>query len=171
MEAPMKKTLTLALLATMLAFLIPAVAQAATTPTSTEKQVIKLVNKERTKRGLAPVKFKSSLTYAARAHSSEMARRGKLTHTSANGNSFARRLMKHGYTRSGYRSWSAGEDIARAKKGSLYATPTVIVSSWMKSSAHRAVILRSKFRDVGVGIRTSRSGMRYFTLDMGRRIR
>ncbi len=122
-----EETPTLALLATMLAFLIPAVARAATTPTSTEKQVIELVNKERTKRGLAPVKFKASLTYAARAHSSEMARRGKLTHTSANGKSFARRLMKHGYKRSGYRSWSAGEDIARAKKGSIYATPTVIV--------------------------------------------
>ena len=140
-------------------------------PTSTEAKVISLVNKERSKRGLKPVRAKYSLTCAARAHSSEMARRGKLTHTSANGASVGQRLRGHGYTRSGYRYWGVGENIARATKGSLCATPEGVVASWMRSSAHRNVILKSNFRDVGVGIRTSSSGRCYFTLDPGRRIR
>lgn len=65
----MKKALTFTMLTTAMALLLlPALAQAATTPTSTEKRVISLVNQERAKRGLAPVKLKSSLTRAARAH-------------------------------------------------------------------------------------------------------
>lgn len=168
----MKKALTLTLLATAMALLLlPALAQAATTPTSTERRVISLVNQERAKRGLAPVKFKSSLTRAARAHSKEMARRGKLNHTSADGHSVARRVIRYAYKTRGYSYWSVGEVIARAQKGSLSATPTGVVAMWMNSTAHRRIILKRTFRDAGVGIHTAGDGMRYFTLDMGRRIR
>ena len=41
----------------------------------------------------------------------------------------------------------------------------------MHSSTHRAVVLKSSFRNVGVGIAKSSSGVRYYTLDMRRRIR
>ena len=140
-------------------------------PTSTEAKVISLVNKQRSKRGLKPVRAKYSLTRAARAHSREMAQRNRLTHYSANGDSVGQRLRSYGYSRSGYRYWGVGENIAWAMKGSLSATPEGVVASWMRSSAHRSVILKSTFRDVGVGIRTSSSGKRYFTLDPGRRIR
>jgi uncharacterized protein YkwD len=168
----MRKALTLALLSTALALLLlPAPARATTPqPTSAEKKMIELVNAERARHGLAPVRFNASLTRAARAHSSEMARRNTLTHTSANGATITQRLIKHGYTRSGYRSWSAGENVARARTGTLFSTPSGVVSSWMSSTGHRQVVLKREFRDVGIGISTSASGMRYFTLDMGRRV-
>ena len=165
----MKKALTLSLLAAVLVLLLLPATAPALTPTSTEKQVISLINKERSKRGLAKVKFKSSLTSAARSHSSEMAKRKKLTHYSANGWSVATRLRKKGYTSSGCSYWCVAENIARAKKGTLAATPTAIVAKWMGSSAHRKNILRSVFRDVGVGIRTSSDGKWYYTVDLGRR--
>ena len=165
----MKKALTLSLLAAVLVLLLLPATAPALTPTSTEKQVISLINKERTKRGLAKVRFKSSLTAVARSHSTEMAKRKKLTHYSANGNSVARRLRKKGYKSSGCSYWAVGENVAWGKKGSLYATPTAIVASWMGSSAHRKNILKSTFRDVGVGIRTSNDGKWYYTLDLGRR--
>lgn len=168
----MRKALTLALLSTALALLLlPAAAQATTQPTATDKKVISLVNKERAKYGLAAVRFKASLTRAARAHLREMSRRGVLTHRSANGASIGQRLIKHGYKRSGSRSWSVGENIARARAGTLFATPDGTVCLWMSSRAHRQVILTAKFRNVGVGVARSANGMRYFTLDMGRRIR
>ena len=168
----MRKALTLALLSTALVLLLlPASSQAAITPTKAEKKVISLVNKERAKHGLAPVRFNASLTRAARAHSRQMARRGVLTHRSANGDTVARRLIRHGYKRSGYRTWSVGENIARARAGTLFATPDGTVCLWMNSRAHRQVILKAKFRNVGVGVARSANGMRYFTLDMGRRIR
>jgi len=168
----MKRALTLTiLLAALTLLLAPAVAQAAATPTLTEKQVVSLINKERAKRGLAPVRFQANLIVAARGHAREMARRNVLTHTSANGDSVARRLIRYRYTRYGYRYWSVGENISRARTTSLYATPSGAVYQWMRSSSHRAVILKSSFRNVGVGIAKSSSGVRYYTLDMGRRIR
>jgi uncharacterized protein YkwD len=171
-EVPMKKALTLALLSTALAMLLlPAVSEAAVRPTAAEKKVIRLVNAERAKLGLAPVRFNAALTRAARAHSAQMAKRGILTHRSANGDTVAKRLIRYGYKRTGYSSWSAGENIARATAGTLSATPEGIVPLWMGSTAHRQVILTAKFRDVGVGLARSSSGMRYVTLDLGRRVR
>lgn len=140
-------------------------------PTTLEERVISLVNKQRTKRGLRPVRVRYALTRAARAHSRDMARRNKLTHRSANGDWIGQRLRRYGYKSSGYRYWSVGENIARATYGSSHATPEATVAAWMRSSSHRTVILRGVFRDVGVGVARSDSGLRYFTLDMGRRMR
>ncbi len=140
-------------------------------PTTTEARIIDLVNKQRAKRGLRPVRVRYDLTRAARAHARDLARRNRLTHRSANGDSTGSRLRRYGYTSGGYRSWSVGENIAWGRYGTLHATPTAIVAAWMKSTSHRRVILRTVFRDVGVGVAKSGSGRRYFTLDMGRRTR
>lgn len=144
---------------------------AALKPTAAEKRVIKLVNRERARKGLAPVKFNAALTRAARAHSRQMARRGILTHRSANRDTVARRVVRHGYRRAGFRSWCIGENIARARLGTLFATSDGTVCLWMGSKAHRQVILKAGMRHVGVGVAKSAGGMRYFTLDLGRRCR
>ncbi len=168
----MALALALALLSTTLALLLaPATSQAAVTPTKAEKRVIALVNKERAGKSLAPVRFNAALTRAARAHARELARRGVLTHRSANGDTVARRLIRHGYKRAGYRFWSAGENVARARAGTLLATPSGAVCLWMSSRPHRQVILKANLRNVGVGVARSASGQRYFTLDLGRRVR
>lgn len=166
----MRTALTLALLSAVLAPLLVPASSPAIKPTSAEKEVIRLVNTERAKKGLKPAKFAASLTRAARAHSRQQARRGILTHTSANGDGVGRRLIRYGYKRRGYRYWSVAENVARARSRSLLATPPGAVCLWMGSTAHRRVMLRRNARNVGVGIFSS-GGQRYFTLDMGRRIR
>lgn len=140
-------------------------------PTTTEARIIELVNKQRAKRGLRPVRIRYDLTRASRAHARDMARRDRLTHRSANGDATGSRLRRYGYASSGYRSWSVGENIAWGRYGTPYATPTAIVAAWMNSYSHRKVILRTVFRDVGVGVAKSDGGRRFFTLDMGRRTR
>ena len=100
-----------------------------------------------------------------------MARHRWLRHRSSNGYSVGRRLRYFGYRRSGYSYWTVSENIARGGQGTLYATPSAIVASWMRSDSHRKVILRRVSRDVGVGVRTSSSSQRYFTFDTGRRKR
>ncbi len=168
----MKKALTLALITTALALLLlPAAPVAAITPTKAERAVIKLVNKERAKQGLATVRFNAALTRAARAHSREMARRGVLTHRSASGATVAGRAVANGYRRSGYRYWTVGENIACARSGTLLATPTGAVYLWSRTGTHRRIMLRSVFRNVGVGVATAANGTRYFTIDLGRRTR
>lgn len=78
------------------------------------------------------------------------------------------RIVRHGYTREGYRVWKAGENIALG--AGLSSSPVLIVDKWMKSSMHRAVILTKSFRDLGVGA-VSDGTVWFFTLDLGRRVR
>ena len=164
----MKKALILSLLTLAFGLMLQPAVASALTPTKAEQQVITLVNKERAKRGLAPVHFRASLTRAARFHSNEMADRQVLTHISRCGWAPAQRVRHFGYTASGYSYWRVGEDLAAGTAGTLYATPTVTVQRWMQSDGHRRVILTAAFRDIGVGVARG-GGMRYFTLDLGRR--
>ena len=150
--------------------LLPAAAEAATTPTRTERLVIAAVNHERSARGLARVSFKGSLTRAARAHASELARRALLSHVSANGWTISPRVRHFGYSTDGCTQWTAGETLARATIAAA-ATPNAIVKLWMGSKAHRQVLLTARLRDIGVGIASGSDGRRYFAVDLGRRVK
>jgi uncharacterized protein YkwD len=151
--------------------LLPSAAEAATTPTRNERLVIAAVNHERSVRGLEKVSFRASLTRAARSHACELGRRGRLSHVSANGWTVGQRVRHFGYTTDGCTQWTAGETLARATMGSLAATPQVIVKLWMGSPAHRVVLLTAGLRDIGVGIVVGNDGRRYFTVDLGRRVK
>ena len=148
----------------------PAGAPARTGLTVLERDVLACVNAERVERGLAPMRPQADLMGAARAHSRSMAQRSFFSHDSSNGASFGLRLLGHGYRRDGYSGWSAGENIASARVGTVAATPQGVVLLWMQSAAHRRVILSGAFRDAGIGIHRA-SATRYFTLDLGRRRR
>jgi uncharacterized protein YkwD len=170
-EAPMKKALVILLLTLTFGLVLsPAVAQALT-PTLGEARVITAINAERTKRGLAPVKFNAKLTLAARYHSPDMAKRNLLTHRSSCGWYTGQRLRAFGYTYTDCTYYKIGENIGRGYAGTVWRTPEGMVSLWMGSDTHRAVILTASFRDIGVGIRwNSTYTWRYFTADFGRRI-
>jgi uncharacterized protein YkwD len=139
------------------------------TLTAKERLVIQLVNKQRTSRGLAPVRAHVALVKAARGHSAEMVHKRYFSHDSYNGTAFSSRLTYYGYKRTGYSSWSVGECIAWGQ--GLLGTPQAIVSAWMHSQSHRAIILTARFRDVGVGVHSGSymGGAYFFTLDFGRR--
>jgi uncharacterized protein YkwD len=139
------------------------------TLTAKEKLVIQLVNKARASHELAPVRAHKTLVRAARGHSTDMVHRGYFSHDSYNGTAFWSRLINYGYKRAGYSSWSVGECIAWGQ--GLLGTPQAIVKAWMHSPPHRAIILTSRFRDVGVGVHSGAymGGAFFFTLDFGRR--
>jgi len=148
----------------------PAGAQARSGLSTLEREVLARVNTERVKHGMAPVRPQAELMRAAQAHSRSMAHRSYFSHDSSNGASFGLRLLGHGYRRAGYAGWSVGENIASARAGSAAATPQGVVLLWMRSAAHRRVILSGAFRDAGIGIHRA-GGRRYFTLDLGCRRR
>lgn len=148
----------------------PAGAQARAGLSALEREVLACVNAARVERGLAPVRPQADLMCAARAHSRSMAHRSFFSHDSSNGASFGLRLLGHGYRREGYAGWSVGENIASARVGTVAATPQGVVLLWMRSAAHRRVILSGAFRDAGIGIHRA-GGTRYFTLDLGSRRR
>lgn len=175
----MKKRFGIVLLVVALATLflatLPTTAPALTL-NSYEKQVVSLINKQRAKRGLPKVSVHAKLVDAARAHSTDMAGQKYFRHSSLSGETFSQRVIRHGYKRAGYSYWKVGENIAWGS--GLYSSPTVIVQAWMKSKAHRNVILTKRFRDIGVGAVKCEDGFGecegvvwFFTLDLGRRIR
>lgn len=105
-----------------------------------DREVLTLVNQERSSRGIAPLIWDDELHKIAREHSEEMARRGELFHSS----------MYEPYAEN---CWGGGP-------GSLYYnTANDIVSSWMGSPPHRTWLLCPHLRHIGVGIAVSDKGM------------
>jgi serine protease len=96
-------------------------------------------NAERANAGLPAVVMNEALCRAAAAHAQEMATRGVLTHTGADGSNPGDRISRTGYR---WRTW--GEIVGQGQR-----TPAAVVQAWMDSPGHRAIIL-GNFREVGV---------------------
>ncbi|MCX6364643.1 MAG: CAP domain-containing protein [Actinobacteria bacterium] len=160
-------------LAALLFASVPAAAPASVSLNTYEQQLLKRINHERTERHLAKLRVNAKLVDSARAHSADMGELQYFDHNSPSGETWSERIVNHGYTREGYKTWKAGENIAWGC--GLYSSPVAIVDLWMKSSMHRAVILTKEFRDLGVGAVSCDgygsvdSMVWFFTLDLGRR--
>jgi uncharacterized protein YkwD len=111
---------------------------------TSRRETLCLLNRERTQRGLHPLRLSPRLSQASDGHSRNMVRQRFFQH----GNFVARILNARYVTRS--QTWSLGENIAWGT-GSR-ATPAQTVRAWMKSPRHRANILSRRFRDIGIGI-------------------
>jgi uncharacterized protein YkwD len=118
-----------------------------------------LMNKARAERGLRALKVNRRLARAAAAHSEDMVEKGYFSHYSRSGGNIVSRLRRTGYLR-GARAWAVGENLAWGS--GWRSTPRSIWRAWMRSSGHRANILSSRFREVGVGVvlQTPRGGHR-----------
>jgi uncharacterized protein YkwD len=140
---------------------------------SNEQVLLRLINTERARHGLAKLRLQSSLDTAARAHSGEMLRRGYFSHSSASGASCSTRILRAGYVRSGFGSWAVSEAIGWGK--GARGTPQVVLRAWLASPWHRPIILGARWRDVGVGCArgtyAGRTGVVMYTVDVGRRTR
>lgn len=107
-----------------------------------QKEVLKLVNNERKKEGLKPLKADKKLEKVAQIKSEEMEEKGYFAHKSPDyGTPF--QMMD----RFGVRYRTAAENIAYGQK-----TPEEVVDGWMKSKGHRKNILNSHFTQIGIGI-------------------
>lgn len=131
-----------------------------------------LINKKRAKHGLRSLKRHKALQRAAQRHSNRMEDSGCFSHQCSGEGSLDARLRSTGYI-SGARSWRYSENIAWGK--GRRATPRAIVRAWMRSSGHRANILGSSFRHIGVGFakgtpyRKGDNNGGLYTVDFGRR--
>lgn len=118
-------------------------AQAPHDSRSYETDVVALVNQERWDNGqLPPLKHHPLLDDSAETHSDNMAVRDFFAHCDLDtGTLPGNRMTAAGYTWS-----SAAENIAAG-----YSTPSAVVNGWMSSPGHRANILSTSRRDIGVG--------------------
>ncbi len=120
---------------------------------SFQKEVTRLVNVERSKRGLSQLSFNSQLSNVATLKSQDMINKNYFSHTSPTyGSPFD--MMKQ--FNISYRA--AGENIAMGQR-----TPAEVVNAWMNSQGHRENILNPNFTDIGVGVAKSSNGTLYWT--------
>jgi uncharacterized YkwD family protein/spore coat assembly protein SafA len=118
-----------------------------------ENEVIRLVNVERSKNGLQPLKTNWEVSRVARYKSQDMIDKGYFSHTSPTyGSPF--RMMEN----FGIRFSAAGENIAYGQR-----TPQEVMNAWMNSPGHRSNILNPSYTEIGVGAAKSRNGTLYWT--------
>lgn len=110
--------------------------------------VLCLLNVERARRDLAPLRADGALARAARGHSADMVARRFFAHTTPSKVSFAERIRRTAYDRA--RRAKLGENLAWGMGEP--ALPAIVVSGWMESPPHRANILDPAFRAIGIGI-------------------
>ncbi|WP_435242637.1 CAP domain-containing protein [Streptomyces cucumeris] len=120
-----------------------------------EKQVLKLVNKERGKVGCSPVTADPKLSQLADDFSDDMALRDFFDHVNPDGESPWERAERAGIIDLG------GENIARGQ-----STAQEVMDTWMDSSSHRANILNCDYTTMGVGAHFDGDGP-WWTQDFG----
>ena len=125
-----------------------------TRPANTfELQVFRMVNEERTSRGIAALTLNSMLTDLAVLKSRDMRDNNYFGHTSPTYGTPGQMLNRFGV------SWRAyGENIAAGQ-----TTPEEVMRVWMNSPGHRANILDPRFTDIGVRYVTGTATSRYQT--------
>ncbi|MGF7033673.1 putative YkwD family protein [Paenibacillus mucilaginosus] len=128
-------------------------------------EVLRLVNQERTSRGLRPLvalirtirlgRFgrirTDQLSGIARVKAADMRDRNYFSHTSPTLGTPGEMLTRYGV------NWTAyGENIAAGQ-----TTPQAVMTGWMNSPGHRANILNPNFTHLGVGYVPGVTGSQY----------
>jgi uncharacterized protein YkwD len=124
----------------------------------TEQMLLELTNAERKKEELPPLKASALLSKAARAHSQNMAKQGKLEHE------LDEKTPVDRIKETGYKIRRAGENIAFGTEDLSLAD---IVKLWMESEGHKANIMNPDFTELGVGIARNEKGEIYYTQVFG----
>jgi uncharacterized protein YkwD len=122
--------------------------------TDAEQEILRLVNRERQSRGLAPMVSDERLQQAARLHSQRMAAANEIGHQLAGESELERRLRAARFD-------TSGENVAVAADAERAHT------ALMHSPHHRDNILDREYNSVGIGV--VRTGLEVFvTQDFAR---
>jgi uncharacterized protein YkwD len=123
--------------------------------------VLRLVNVERTSRGLDPVQQDARLAEQATQYACEMIFYEFFAHDNpVTGSSLADRAEEFNYD-----YWVVGENLAAGQR-----TPEEVVQAWMDSPGHRDNILNPAYTELGVGVRVGGPYRIYWVQEFGRPI-
>lgn len=157
-QRPVSRRVALAIPAALVAALAITVVvptATATTASSAEASIIAWINDARTSRGLVPFRTDRKLLAISGLRASRMASANRMSHT-VGGN------LSSQITASGLRWYRYGEDIAWSTSAWPTSSARSIFRAWMNSSAHRAMILSSRFNYIGVGLAYRSSNRKTF---------
>lgn len=127
-----------------------------------EWRMLRLLNKDRKRNGLKPVRMQEDLRQVARRHSQDMAKKDYFDHINMKAQSPSDRLKLSGVT-----EVTSGENLAKIGG---YGNPTQHAEiGLMNSPGHRANILNPVFNCVGIGVILDSGKIYYFTQNFARR--
>ncbi|MFZ5351157.1 MAG: SafA/ExsA family spore coat assembly protein [Bacillota bacterium] len=118
-----------------------------------ENEVIRLVNAERSRRGLQLLKGNWQLSRCARYKSQDMINHNYFAHNSPTYGTPFDMMKAFGLNYS-----AAGENIAKGQR-----TPQEVMNAWMNSPGHRSNILSPAYLEIGVGLAKDKAGRMYWT--------
>jgi uncharacterized protein YkwD len=111
------------------------------TTTTAADAIVAAMNRERTSRGLRPLRLNDRLSLAATDRIDDMFAKNYFAHVSPDGlQPFVWAQLR------GYRYRLIGENLAVGYRG------TTVVEGWMRSPGHRENILQRGFDEVGIAI-------------------
>ena len=136
---------------------------------SFDRQILDLVNQERAKVGVDPLKINEQLDQAADLHSQDQANMDRLTHRGSDGSFGGDRVKESGYLFSFTAENIApvALDAGTVMYGGEGFDGITLEPGWMGSEDHRDNILDPNFEDLGVGYGMSADGSPYWTLSFG----
>lgn len=119
-----------------------------------ERALVRAINRQRARAGLAAVRPSRALAHAANHHSHEMLRGDYFAHESRNGGPMNQRLAH--FTS----SHEVGETLAMlgGRCGRHFAHR--VVRMWMASPGHHAILMSGEYSRVGIGSRSGHLGGR-----------
>jgi uncharacterized protein YkwD len=120
-----------------------------------ETDLVELLNRERAREKLPAVKVNPLLGKAARLHSENMAKQGKLTNV-LDGKNAGDRLQAAGY--------AYDYLIENVAQGCETDTAAAIHALWMKNEGTRTNLLNARVTEVGIALAKSSQGNAYYTL-------
>ncbi|WP_245223567.1 CAP domain-containing protein [Ruegeria sp. HKCCSP346] len=125
------------------------------TASTFEREMLGLINQERTSRGLNPLQLETQLNDSSEDHSTWMLDTDTFSHTGSGGSSATQRMQDAGFDLEG--NWRTGENIAwQSERGQPGISDDVaqLHQNLMNSPGHRANILNPDFKYIGIGIET-----------------
>ena len=126
-----------------------------TTSINREEEVVRLVNKERTKAGLKALTTDATLQKAAAKRAQELT--SLFSHSRPDGTRCFTVLDQYHIS-----YMAAGENIAMGQ-----TTPQEVMNGWMNSEGHRANILSGNFTKIGVGVYKYKGRLHWVQLFIG----
>ncbi len=162
MRSSLRRFLLLASIGAVFALGLPMATASALDSSSsiaaTELHELDLMNAERTKAGLVPLRLDTRIATIARSRSVYMAKTGVFSHTQKDGTT-AFSMIEDAHI-----TWyGAGEIIAWNSGTDLAGSAAYAIDAWMNSSGHRAIILSKDYNYVGFGMAQASNGRRYWT--------
>jgi hypothetical protein len=128
---------------------------------ASESDLVSVVNGFRASRGLPTLAISDTLTFASKWMATDMSVYNYFSHTSLDGRVPVQRMTDAGYP--GPQTWT-GENIAAG-----YASASEVLTGWINSPAHYAVLTNPNYHAIGVGRAYSASSAyhNYWVMDVG----